>query len=404
MQVLRPLHDVADSLGETLGDLEAAARADLQTDRTADSIAPQVSRTVELRFVGQDDSLEIAVEAPDPPESLAARFASRYRTVFGYMPSDTAIEVVSARVTVRLADPGHSGPDTHAAPTADPQVRRDAGASRAHRLFAGAWTAAQSVERESLREGEAVNGPLLLTEAHSTVFVEPGWTATVDEAGSIALTHRAPASGDHAARTNAAPAVEAALAAGKLTAIAQEMGERLCRAAVSTNVKQRRDFSCAILDAEGRLVVNAPHVPVHLGSMGVCVRAVRDLLGPDLEHGTIVTNHPAFGGSHLPDVTVIHPVHDEQRRLLGYTAARAPRRDRRHRARIDGPRSCDPRRGGRRDPTGQARRRPPGGLGRGPGALLDGPSPEPRSGDQRPRSRGRGPRGLGRGRCAPVPR
>lgn len=323
VQVLRPLDDVADSLGETLGDLEAAARADLQTDRTADSIAPQVSRTVELRFVGQDDSIEIAVEDPDPPESLAARFASRYRTVFGYLPSDTAIEVVSARVTVRLADPEQSGPQRHAAPTASPQDRRDAWASRAHRRFAGAWTEAPSVEREALREGEALDGPLLLTEAHSTVFVEPGWTATVDEAGSIVLTHRAPASGDHAARTNTAPAVEAALAAGKLTAIAQEMGERLCRAAVSTNVKQRRDFSCAILDAEGRLVVNAPHVPVHLGSMGVCVRAVRDLLGPDLEHGTIVTNHPAFGGSHLPDVTVIHPVHDTQRRLLGYTAARA---------------------------------------------------------------------------------
>ncbi|MFG0241779.1 MAG: hydantoinase B/oxoprolinase family protein [Phycisphaerales bacterium JB054] len=323
VQVLRPLADAADSLDGTLTELEATARADLHADRSADGIAPQVSRTVELRFVGQDDSIEIAAEDADALRAVAARFASRYRTVFGYLPSDTSIEVVSARVTVRLADTEQTTFDQHAPTTDERRESRTAGGTRAHRVYAGSWTEASSVERDALRPGQTVEGPALLTEAHSTVFVEPGWAASVDGTGSIVLTRRAPAPEDSAAHTNAAPAVEAALAAGKLTAIAEEMGERLCRAAVSTNVKQRRDFSCAILDAEGRLVVNAPHVPVHLGSMGVCVRAVRELLGPDLGHGTIVTNHPAFGGSHLPDVTVIHPVHDAKGRLLGYAAARA---------------------------------------------------------------------------------
>ena len=101
--------------------------------------------------------------------------------------------------------------------------------------------------------------------------------------------------------------IEEELFANRLTGIAREMGEMLARAALSTNVKERRDFSCAVLDGAGRLVVNAPHIPVHLGALGVCVRAVSDHV--DWQPGDVViTNHPAFGGSHLPDVTVITPV------------------------------------------------------------------------------------------------
>ncbi len=116
--------------------------------------------------------------------------------------------------------------------------------------------------------------------------------------------------------------VELELFTNRFSSIAGEMGEMLRRTALSTNVRDRLDFSCALLDAEGRLVVNAPHIPVHLGALGICVRAVRDALplGPG---DAAVTNHPGFGGSHLPDVTVIHPVFDDHEVLLGYTASRA---------------------------------------------------------------------------------
>src|SRR5688572_17335550 len=99
------------------------------------------------------------------------------------------------------------------------------------------------------------------------------------------------------------------------------MGEMLRRTALSTNVKERLDFSCALLDAGGELVVNAPHIPVHLGALGLCVRRLRETIemGPG---DVIVTNHPAFGGSHLPDVTVVTPVY-ERGDLLGYVASRA---------------------------------------------------------------------------------
>src|SRR5829696_1332361 len=117
----------------------------------------------------------------------------------------------------------------------------------------------------------------------------------------------------------------------RFAAVARQMGERLRRTAVSTNVKERLDFSCALLDAAGELVVNAPHIPVHLGALGLCVRRLREVIA--MEPGdVIVTNHPGFGGSHLPDVTVITPVHNAQAVLIGYVASRA------HHAEIGGTR------------------------------------------------------------------
>ena len=125
--------------------------------------------------------------------------------------------------------------------------------------------------------------------------------------------------------------IELELFTNRFAGIAGEMGEMLCKTALSTNVRDRLDFSCAVLDAEGRLVVNAPHIPVHLGALGVCVRSVREAL--ELAPGdAVVTNHPGFGGSHLPDVTVIHPVFDDDGQLLGHVASRA------HHAEIGGTR------------------------------------------------------------------
>jgi len=116
-------------------------------------------------------------------------------------------------------------------------------------------------------------------------------------------------------------AVQLELFTHRFAAVARQMGEMLRRTAVSTNVKERLDFSCALLDAGGELVVNAPHIPVHLGALGLCVRRLRETIemGPG---DVIVTNHPAFGGSHLPDVTVVTPVHDGDG-VLGYVASRA---------------------------------------------------------------------------------
>jgi 5-oxoprolinase (ATP-hydrolysing) len=111
------------------------------------------------------------------------------------------------------------------------------------------------------------------------------------------------------------------LFSNRFTAIAQEMGAILQRSSFSVNVKERLDFSCAIMDADGYLIVNAPHIPVHLGSMGVCVREVMRII-PIREGDVIITNHPAYGGSHLPDITLIKPVFVNKKRV-GFVANRA---------------------------------------------------------------------------------
>ncbi|HEX7184891.1 MAG TPA: hydantoinase B/oxoprolinase family protein [Thermoanaerobaculia bacterium] len=117
-------------------------------------------------------------------------------------------------------------------------------------------------------------------------------------------------------------AVQLELFTHRFAAVALQMGEMLRRTAVSTNVKERLDFSCALLDSAGELVVNAPHIPVHLGALGLCVRRLREVL--PMEPGdVVVTNHPGFGGSHLPDVTVVTPVFSEGEELLGYVGSRA---------------------------------------------------------------------------------
>jgi 5-oxoprolinase (ATP-hydrolysing) len=178
-------------------------------------------------------------------------------------------------------------------------------------------------ERDELHGGTTVTGPALVFERFSVTAIDPGWRARVDDAGALVI-ERAP--GEARARKkpgdDTPELVRLELFTNRFGAVAREMGEMFRRTAVSTNVKERLDFSCTVLDAGGQLVVNAPHIPVHLGALGMCVRTLRESveMGPG---DVIVTNHPRYGGSHLPDVTVVSPVHLADGRLLGYVANRA---------------------------------------------------------------------------------
>lgn len=161
-------------------------------------------------------------------------------------------------------------------------------------------------------------GPQIIQDAFSTLIVEPGWAAVQGTHGTWRLR---PCS-DEAPVPARADAAESELFRCRIQGMVDAMGELLRRTAVSTNVKERLDFSCALLDAQGRLVCNAPHIPVHLGALGECVR--RSVAAVPCGPGDVlVTNDPAYGGSHLPDVTVICPVHDAGGVLIGYTANRA---------------------------------------------------------------------------------
>jgi 5-oxoprolinase (ATP-hydrolysing) len=289
-QILLPLTDVENSLPAQIAVLEAKALGAVVAEGIDAALVAVRRRIVTLRLAGQESAIALDYESG---MSLAEDFRRRYRATFGDEPGPgRPLEIETIRVVAaEIRDAETAG---------EPPVAIDA----------------------------PLDGPACVVERHCTIFVASGWTAVRHASGARLLTR---GSADVAAAVSD-PAVQEALFAGRFTAIAEEMGETLRRTALSTNVKERLDFSCAVLDAHGRLVANAAHIPVHLGALGRCVREVCAALTMEPDD-VVVTNHPAFGGSHLPDVTVISPLFaDDSRTLIGYVASRA------HHAEIGGTR------------------------------------------------------------------
>jgi len=309
-QVLEPLELAEQHLENTFEELARKAVPAVRRAGVAEESIRVRRRLLHLRFVGQDSTVEVDWQ---PGLDVQGAFADRYGTLFGHRPEGRAVELESVRVVVSSSEP-RDEVATRPSRTvvAEPVERRRA-------WFAGQWTEAPVYDRDRLATGATLQGPALILERRSATVLEPGWAAEVDAAGALVLERQSTDSAGVA--TEQPEAVRVELFTQRFTTLVREMGERLERTAVSTNVKERLDFSCALLDPAGELVANAPHIPVHLGALGLCVRRVRETV--TMEPGdVVVTNHPAFGGSHLPDVTVITPVFAGGE-LLGYTASRA---------------------------------------------------------------------------------
>ncbi|TVR64483.1 MAG: 5-oxoprolinase [Gemmatimonadales bacterium] len=313
-EVLAPLATVAPDLDSLVQEMRREARAGL-VEEGADPERIQVrDQIVHLRYAGQESTLEVPLDVAD----LRKAFEAAYQEVFGHRPEGRALEVVSLRVTM-----AEGGTAVAPVPTVPSMAPPPPGTSRA--WFDGAWREVPVWEREALAPGSRIHGPALIRAEHTSVVVASGWRGRVHGDGSLVLEADA-ALADTPVALHSAAGSE--LFAQRFRGLVTEMGEQLRRTAISVNIRERRDYSCALLDPQGRLVAHAPHVPVHLGAMGACVRAVAGAL--DLRPGdTAVTNHPGAGGSHLPDVTVITPVHAPARDggepplLLGYVASRA---------------------------------------------------------------------------------
>jgi 5-oxoprolinase (ATP-hydrolysing) len=317
-QVLRLLGDVRDDVPRWMDALADDALAALEHSGVARGRSEIRRRIVNLRFSGQESALHIDY---DRITELEAAFEKAYRKVFGHWQKDRPIEVESMRVVAsslpsQVVEKGSVWETPHAGPV-------PATARLTRTWFGGKWRDTPAYEREEMPAGTAVVGPALVFERFSVTVVDPGWTATVDGAGALVIERAADGDNSEPRQRDRGPElVRLELFTNRFGSVARDMGEMLRRTAVSTNVKERFDFSCAVLDDKGRLVVNAPHIPVHLGAMGLCVRAMRDNV--DMGPGdVVVTNHPGFGGSHLPDITVVSPVHLPDGRLLGYVANRA---------------------------------------------------------------------------------
>jgi 5-oxoprolinase (ATP-hydrolysing) len=289
---------------DALADRLAAQAAAELAEQGADPARIAVVRRVHLRYQGTDAALPVAL---GNLAELNARFTDAHRARFGFATPGRAL--VAEAVAVEATAPGE--PVHEPAPTArnggDPEP-----VDRVAMWTAGAAHAAPVFERTELHPGDAIAGPALIREANATTVIEPGWSAEVTRLDHLLLRRIAPRPGATAAIEGRPDPVLLELFNNLFMNVAEQTGAVLQNTAQSVNIKERLDFSCAIFDATGALVANAPHVPVHLGAMGESVRTVLRHRAGALRPGDVVAlNNPFNGGTHLPDITVITPVFDD---------------------------------------------------------------------------------------------
>jgi 5-oxoprolinase (ATP-hydrolysing) len=196
-------------------------------------------------------------------------------------------------------------------------------------LFSGGqWHTTALYERDNMRPGDIVRGPAIIAEKNATNIVEPGWIAEVTALNHLVITRVEQRPQRKAIGTNADP-VMLEVFNNLFMSIAEQMGLRLQNTAFSVNIKERLDFSCALFDADGNLIANAPHIPVHLGSMGESIKTIiRENAGEMVQGDVFMLNDPYHGGTHLPDITVITPTFDaEGKTILFYVGSRGHHAD-----------------------------------------------------------------------------
>ncbi|MFI0901082.1 hydantoinase B/oxoprolinase family protein [Streptomyces sp. NPDC020983] len=315
-----PLADASmPPIRSVAGALEAAARDELR-DEGVDTGRITVVHRAMLRYEGTDTAHPVELSgARDMRRSFEAEHLARYSFLM-----DRPLTVESLSVEARCAtewtvpDPERLAGGAAAQDTAPMYCR-------------GSWRDVPLLQREEVRAGTVVTGPAIVVEANATTVVDDGWQAQAGEHGELLVRRVASGSGQRMG-TEADP-VMLEVFNNLFMSIAEQMGARLESTAHSVNIKERLDFSCALFDPEGNLVANAPHIPVHLGSMGTSVKEVIRRRGAAMRPGdSYAVNDPYHGGTHLPDVTVITPVFDERgpdgpARVLFHVASRGHHAD-----------------------------------------------------------------------------
>ena len=287
--LIRPL---AGSIADELAALEEEVLGAL-AEQGLDRAAIGLTRNAMLRFEGSDNTLPIA--CADPAE-MEAHFRAAHRRHYGYS-DDTAPIVVEALV---VEGQGAFGTIAGLRPALQAVEGEPS----------GSWSTRSRVE---LEQGQPLVGPALIVDPGSTTVVEQGWSATLQDDGALMLERHDPRQTRRAAGTQVDP-VRLEIFNNLFMTIAEEMGLVLQSTATSVNIKERLDFSCAVFDREGSLIANAPHMPVHLGSMGDSIRRIIEARGNRadgrgmLRGDAYLLNDPYRGGTHLPDITVIVPV------------------------------------------------------------------------------------------------
>ncbi|HKO95318.1 MAG TPA: hydantoinase B/oxoprolinase family protein, partial [Polyangiaceae bacterium] len=326
----RPLsHELLPELEPVFLELRRAVLAELAADGIAEQ-QTQLRQSLDLGYAGSETVLTLELGSA---ELLRPRFEAQHQQLFGYQRPRHPILVLQARVEAssRVAVP-------EAAPRAtSPGATRALPPPQRTALLWGALHPephrAPIYRRTELLPGHQLRGPAVVLEATGSIVIDAGFVGRLDDSGLLVLERHAALAVEAAPRLAPLPAhdtpdpVQLELMGNRFMSIARQMGHVLRRTALSTNIRERLDFSCAIFDRDAALIANAPHIPVHLGAMGESVAAVH-ARHPEPDPGDVfVINDPAQGGSHLPDITVVTPVHSADGRLRFYVASRGHHAD-----------------------------------------------------------------------------
>ena len=328
-------------------DIESDLRKRLVAEGIAECDVRSPRRTVEMCYAGEASLIDVAFDesttGATPGDSdhtgrhnvgaavvtaavLRARFEAKHRQLYGYIHDNRSVEARVVRSELAAGGGSDRAFEPPRAPVAKttPQVVR--------MIVDGQYQSVHCYERAALDSAWTATGPAIVVEATSTIVIEAGWSAAVGAADDIVLTDVTGAPARQTVPGEADP-IQLELFHNRFASIAEQMGTTLRRTSLSTNVKERLDFSCAVFTSEGDLVANAPHIPVHLGGMADCVKALIEDVGPMSPGDVFITNDPYRGGSHLNDVTVVTPVfQDGGKALSAFVASRA------HHAEIGGTR------------------------------------------------------------------
>ncbi|MEV0374810.1 hydantoinase B/oxoprolinase family protein [Streptomyces sp. NPDC050636] len=294
-------HGAVSRIREVCDTLAEQTRRELLDDGVPDESITTRARVL-IRYAGTDSTIGVPLADVD---TMAGEFVRAHRARYAFtMDKPLVAEAVS--VEALGAAGGAAGYEVQAA-----DREGELSPAATVRMYAqGRWRETRLYRRTELRPGDTLTGPAIIAEEDATTVLDPGWQAAAGERGHLLLTRAEPRTGRTAVGTEADP-VMLEVFNSLFMAIAEQMGVRLENTAHSVNIKERLDFSCALFDSDGNLIANAPHIPVHLGSMGESIKEVLKRRGDEMRPGDVYAiNDPYHGGTHLPDVTVVTPVFD----------------------------------------------------------------------------------------------
>jgi 5-oxoprolinase (ATP-hydrolysing) len=317
---VQPLADDSrSSLDALIDDLSDQVLAELKDQGVTDATHHTV---LHLRYEGTDTTIDLDFSARDMA-AIRTAFEAEHKAQFGFVYPGRTIIIES--VELQGADATTTGRDE----TAQATIAGEASRGESTRIFTdGKWHDAAIVRRGDVARGQTISGPAILVEDHQTVVIEPGWQAQLTARDHLVLKRVEAKARDLAIGTQADP-VMLEVFNNLFMSIAEQMGETLQKTSSSVNIKERLDFSCAVFDKSGALVANAPHMPVHLGSMDRSVEAIiRQNEGTVRPGDVYALNAPYNGGTHLPDITVVTPVFDpDERDIIFWVASRGHHAD-----------------------------------------------------------------------------